>query len=337
MDARSKRPREASPPATPPDLGPLVLGPAELLRVGDPRALFAEPGPLVLEVGFGNGAFLSQLASSHPDWNLLGAEISPGSLVRARATLQRRGLRNVRLFHGNARFLVREAVAERSLARVYVNFPDPWPKDRHADNRLLQAPFLRLLSTRLVDAGELLFTTDHPAYFAQVETEARSTQLYHVSPGPPPADALETKYARKWRAQAKPIHHLNLVLARRDPTPPDARIEIETGMHFAHLSGALPEPRTFEKLVRAFPGGCAVALDLLRSTRGAGFDVLVRIEELDLVQEILIEVTPREGGGVRVAVRPFGQPLPTRGTRESVALVSAWLEGQGLEIRQRSF
>lgn len=337
MDPGSTSPPEACPPPAQPDVRPLVLGPAELVRAGGPGGLYDRPGPLVLEIGFGNGDFLAQLASTHPDWNFLGAEISPGSVVRARATLQRLGLRNVRLFRGNARFLLREAIAERSLTRVHVNFPDPWPKDRHADNRLLQAPFLRLLSTRLVDGGELLLTTDHPGYFAQAEHEARSTGLYRVSHAPPPAETLRTKYARKWRAQDKSIHHLVLVLARRDPAPPDARIEIGTGMHFAHLSGTLPEPQTFEKQVRLFAGGCAIALDVLRATRGGGFDVLVRIEELDLIQEILVEVAPRDGDGVRVAVRQFGQPLPTRGTREAVALVTAWLEDQGLELRQRSF
>lgn len=317
--------------------GPLVLAAGGFELPIDGERLFGRAAPLVLEVGFGGGQFLLGLARSHPEWNLLGAEISPGSVVRARDLLRRADVSNAALYRGHARFLVRDALPPSSLTRVYVNFPDPWPKDRHAHHRLLQAPFLRLVSTRLVDAGELHFTTDHPEYFAQALAEAAETGLYRAEPGPAPPETLETKYARKWRALGKPIHHVRFVLVKRALPEPAPRVEIEPGMHYATLSGTLPEPESFDKSVRTFDGGTVVVLDLLRATRGGGFCFLVRVEEPDLVQELLVDARQTEPGHVYVGVRTFGQPLPTRGTREAVGMVTEWLVGQGLALLQRSY
>lgn len=314
-----------------------ILGPADLGRAWDTAALFGRSGPLLLEIGFGNGEFLLHLARAHPECNVIGAELSPGSLIRAHRALRNAGASNVVLFRGHARLLLREGLLPNSLTCVYVNFPDPWPKDRHTGQRLLRESFLRVLSSRLVASGQLLFTTDHPSYFEQVIHDVEASGLFRAEIGTPPPAALKTKYARKWRAQNKPIHHLSLIPVRRVDEASLERLEIEPGMHFAYLSGTLPEPQTFEKRVQPFPGGCAVVLDVLRATRGVGLTFLVRVEELDLVQEILVEATPRDALSVRVGVRPFGQPLPTRGTREAVALVTAWLGAQGLEIIERSF
>ncbi|MDX1741508.1 MAG: tRNA (guanosine(46)-N7)-methyltransferase TrmB, partial [Rhodothermales bacterium] len=127
--------------------------------------VFGRDGPLVLEVGFGNGEFLEYLAGTHADWNILAADTSPSCVVRARKRMARGGFSNVRLYCGDARYIVRNVTPRSSLHRVYVNFPDPWPRRRHARRRLMGKDFLTLLASRLGDDGALWLTTDHPEYF----------------------------------------------------------------------------------------------------------------------------------------------------------------------------
>src|SRR5690606_34327654 len=133
----------------------------DLAQARDPARLFGRAGPLVLEVGFGDGTFLAHLAEAYPAWNLLGAEISLASVSRAFRRLRRLGHRPVRLFRGQAEFLLRNIVPPEGLHRLYVNFPDPWPKKRHHERRLLQASFFRLAAARLEPNGAIHFTSDH--------------------------------------------------------------------------------------------------------------------------------------------------------------------------------
>ena len=126
-----------------------------LRRAGDltiptePAELFGRRAPTALEIGFGNGSFMEAVAAREPEWNWLGAELSRSSVGRAFRRLTRAGLSNVRIYAGDARFLVRQVLPAHCLDRVYVNFPDPWPRRRHRDNRLLEASFFHLLGSRL--------------------------------------------------------------------------------------------------------------------------------------------------------------------------------------------
>ncbi len=313
-----------------------------ILRTGQftfptlPTQLFGREAPLMLEIGFGDGGFLTNWAARHPDWNVLGVEISPGSMRRAFGRVRRAGLTNVRLYLGQARFLVRNVLPPRSLSLIYVNFPDPWPKKRHQDRRLLQAPFFALLSTRLADGGALRLTTDDAPYFSFALEEAEKTGLFRIEVTEPPPETLQTKYARKWQAQRKAIYHAIFTKQAEaaDSFPPS--IERYDVMHHALLEGTLPELERFEKLVYPFRGGHVIVLEAYRSLEGPGLLFLVRIEEEDLTQEVLVEARPKDGQ-VLVRVLPFGLPLSTRGTREAVRCLTKWLEAQGMRLAEAFF
>lgn len=317
----------------------MLLHPADLRVAMMPSSLFERAGPLVMEVGFGDGWFLTHLAQEHPDWNLLGAEIALGSVTRAFKRLRREGVTNARLYRGHARFLVRDVLPPRSLHRIYVNFPDPWPKKRHRDRRLLRAPFFRLLSTRLEDGGTLLFTTDHAEYFDSALEEAASTGLYDIAQLPPPSATLQTKYARKWRAQDIPIQHAVFTKQKEadDPFPP--RIETCDPMHHAILSGDLPDLNAFDKQVHRFKKGHVILLEAYAASNNTEWVIVTRIEEPDLTQEVLVEVRPmrKREEGLFVGIKAFGQPLGTKGTKEAVRAVTEWLQRQGLELVQQFY
>jgi len=301
-------------------------------------AIFERTGPLVFEAGFGDGSFLVHLARAHPAWNILGADVSRGSISRAFRRVSRAGVDRVRLFQGKAEFLLRNVVPENGLFRMYVNFPDPWPKKRHRDRRLLKPSFLALLSTRLADQGTLLLTTDDAAYFTQAVDDAKKSGWYTVSEPAPPAAALRTKYARKWNVLQRPVYHacLTKVGASAESFP---RTATRVAMHHALLTGPLPRLEAFEPFRRRLADGHIIVLGALTRVGNGAILFEVRIEEDDLTQEILIEAKRAHAAqaDVIVTVSTFGRPLLTRGTREAVRAITAWFNERGLNTVETYF
>jgi len=309
-----------------------ILLKASQLKTPTPTSdLFEFPGPLVLEVGFGGGHYLEHLGLTHPEWNLVGAEVSLGSVWRTYRRMLRCGISRVRLFKGNARFLVRDVFEEGSLDRVFVNFPDPWPRKKHWKNRLLQAPFFRILSSRLVEGGSLFLTTDHPEYFQFSVEEGRASGCFDVIEGPPPPATLETKYARKWRDQNKPIFHAEFRCHTVIPSAP--RVISSLDMQHVTLKGSLDNIGAFTKQVRPFAGGHAFVMEAYRELDSDGLLFKAISDEEDFRQELLIQAWPKKEG-VYLSLQPFGDPMTTQGVREAVLAVADWLVSQGLEIEQ---
>jgi tRNA (guanine-N7-)-methyltransferase len=134
----------------------------------DPAAAFGREAPLVLEIGFGMGESTAHIAKAMPERNFLGVEVYPagvGSLLRR---VDEAGLSNVRIIQHDAVEVVRDMIAPDSLAGVHVFFPDPWPKARHHKRRLIQAPFVSLLASRLTPGGYLHCATDWEHYAVQM-------------------------------------------------------------------------------------------------------------------------------------------------------------------------
>lgn len=309
----------------------MIIRPGQLTIPLDVDATFGRPGPLVVEVGFGDGRYLTHLGNAFPEWNLLGVEVSLGSIWRAYRRMLREHIDHVRLFRGNARFLVRDVIAPGTMHRIYVNFPDPWPRKKHLKNRLLRASFFELISTRLEEGGGLFLTTDHEEYFGFAVDEAEKTGLFDVRHGSPPPATLETKYALKWREQEKRIFHAEF-LKQGESTPRHPIIERKEMQH-AMLSGDLDSVGSFSKQVHEFDGGHVIVLDGYRDLSGGGLLFKVVVEEPDLRQEVLVQAWQKPEG-VFVSLQPFGDPLTTRGVREAVRSVVAWLESQGLEMKE---
>ncbi|WP_457638141.1 tRNA (guanine-N7)-methyltransferase, partial [Oceanithermus sp.] len=208
----------------------------------------------------------------------------------------------------------------------------PWPKQKHRGRRLLQTPFFELLSTRLQDSGSLLFTTDHEEYYHFAQEEARASGLFAIEPGPPPPEALRTKYAQKWLGQEKPIFHVRFVKRGESPRafPPVRRYPVPHAL----MQGTLPPASEFAKLVQTTPAANVVLLEAWQSRQGLVF--LARAEEEDLTQEFLLEARP-SAHGVYVGLRPNCSPLVTAGVKQAVALLVGWLEERGLKTVQKSY
>ncbi len=193
-------------PATPP-LDPTTLfGPA-------PRACW-------LEIGFGAGEHLVWQASHHPEIGLIGCEPFVNGVATALARLEASGLGNVRLWPEPAAPLL-DALADASLARVFVLFPDPWPKLRHHKRRFIQRANLDRLARLLVDGGELRVATDDPDYRRWILAEilghggfawlARRPADWRDRPG----DWPPTRYEAKARAAGRPPVYLRFARRHR--------------------------------------------------------------------------------------------------------------------------
>jgi tRNA (guanine-N7-)-methyltransferase len=138
-----------------------------------PHLAFSQPAQrLWMEVGFGGGEHLHALARAHPDVNLIGCEVFEQGLCSLLAALVDEGGEatgplpaNLRIWDGDARVLLR-ALPAACLDRLYLMFPDPWPKARHAKRRFVHPDLIALVASRLRPGGEWRLATDDPTYQA---------------------------------------------------------------------------------------------------------------------------------------------------------------------------
>jgi tRNA (guanine-N7-)-methyltransferase len=148
----------------------------------DLDALFGRQAPRVLEIGFGNGANLIQMAAQQPEADFLGVEVHRPGVGRALLDIERLALQNVRLSNHDAVEVIAEQLPEACLDEVLVLFPDPWHKKRHHKRRLLNEAFVALVATRLKPGGVLRAATDWEPYaIAMLEVLGGCAQLENTS------------------------------------------------------------------------------------------------------------------------------------------------------------
>ncbi|MGH6991715.1 MAG: tRNA (guanosine(46)-N7)-methyltransferase TrmB [Caulobacteraceae bacterium] len=129
----------------------------------DPRAMAPGCGKAWLEIGFGAGEHLAHLAEANPEILILGAEIYRPGVASALAHIAERRLTNVLLHVGDVRDLT-PLLPEASIGRIYLLFPDPWPKASHRKRRLVQPRFVSEAARIITDGSELVFASDWSDY-----------------------------------------------------------------------------------------------------------------------------------------------------------------------------
>lgn len=134
----------------------------------DPVALFGRSAPLRLEIGFGHGEFISEMAAAHPDEDFIGVEYDPLRVTKTAHKCLKVGARNVRLYSGEAHHFVRHRLPPACLGRAYILFPDPWPKAGQRRRRLANRAFLLDLAHAMAPGGRLMFASDTHNYAFQV-------------------------------------------------------------------------------------------------------------------------------------------------------------------------
>ena len=180
----------------------------------------APPGDVWLEVGFGAGEHIAAQAGAHPGIAMIGCEPYVTGVASLLAIIEREGLANIRIFDDDARHLL-GVLPEASIGRVFVLFPDPWPKVRHHKRRFIAPATLNALARVMKDDAELRFATDHMGYVRWTLDHAiRHPAFAWLAQGPSdwrrrPQDGFETRYERKALGHGLPCVHLVFRRRRR--------------------------------------------------------------------------------------------------------------------------
>lgn len=131
---------------------------------GNWRSLFGNNNPIHLEIGTGKGKFLIQMAAENPGINYIGIEKYSSVLLRALEKRKETSLTNLYFLRFDAEYLT-EIFGKDEIDRIYLNFSDPWPKDRHAKRRLTSKEFLSRYDQCLKREGQVFFKTDNRTLF----------------------------------------------------------------------------------------------------------------------------------------------------------------------------
>ena len=149
------------------DLGPRFCIPYQK-AVLDIDACFERTAPTIFEIGFGMGDTTAAIAAGMPEKNFIGVEVHTPGVGSLLKQIGEQGLTNLRLIQHDAVEVLTHMIAPASLAGVHVFFPDPWHKARHNKRRLIQAPLVQLLCSRIAPGGYLHCATDWQEYAEQM-------------------------------------------------------------------------------------------------------------------------------------------------------------------------
>jgi tRNA (guanine-N7-)-methyltransferase len=130
----------------------------------DFRTLFGREARRTLEIGFGDGDNLAELARRHPEQDFLGAEVHRPGVGRLLLSVEADRINNIRVLDDDVMPALQERIPDGSLDAILIYFPDPWPKKRHHKRRLLQSETAELFARRLKPGGRLHLATDWEDY-----------------------------------------------------------------------------------------------------------------------------------------------------------------------------
>jgi tRNA (guanine-N7-)-methyltransferase len=160
-------------------------------------------GDLILEIGFGNGEHVRDLAQKYPDSVIIGAEPFANGVAALLSAIcddktnaVKPEYNNIRIWPDDVRDYLRDT--DSQFSQIWVLHPDPWPKARHEKRRLLSAEFIKTLATHLSTGGQIIIGTDHWEYFDWICEQIKTTNLKYTTPD---IETIHTRYAEKNMAE----------------------------------------------------------------------------------------------------------------------------------------
>ena len=177
--------------------------------------IFHNDNPLHIEIGMGKGKFITELAQNNPDVNYIGMDRYASVLIKAVHKLEEHPLDNIRFMRTDALRLC-EYFGSEEISKIYLNFSDPWPKDRHAKRRLTSPRFLQVYHDIIKHDGRLEFKTDNTSLFDYSLETINESDLWelceytydlHNEPKLNEGNIM-TEYEAKFSANGNPIHKL---------------------------------------------------------------------------------------------------------------------------------
>ena len=130
----------------------------------DWEEVFGNRNTLNVEVGFGVGNFIIEMGIREPDENFIGMDFYHKGIRKVITRIDKYQIDNARIVYGDAKEKIPLLFSNEELSRIYINFPDPWPKKRHHKRRLIKPAFIKILTEKLKPDGEIHIATDYKAY-----------------------------------------------------------------------------------------------------------------------------------------------------------------------------
>jgi len=305
----------------------------------DFTSLFPEQRALLVEIGFGNGDYLVNLARTRPDANVIGLEISSQAMDKAERKISQLGLRNVRPIHSTAETALAHLLPPESVTEFHINFPDPWFKKKHSRRRLIKRETADMLTSRMVKDGTLLLATDILAYAELAHETLSSSPGLSNTLGTPWARDLPGRFRSKYEAKAaREGRRAYFFLYNRNSTAV-AHPAIIKELDMPHLF--LYSPLDAAALVARFETSRGrhgdIHIALLRAYAdprrdAAVFEVVVQEHTID--QHTMISLSPRDAPGEYIVkMTGLGHARPTYGMHRAVAAVGEWVAAQDERAR----
>lgn len=180
----------------------------------DPKVMFSpRPEAVFLEIGFGGGEHLAALAAANPNAGFIGSEVYLNGVASMVRHVDGQGLTNVRIFNEDVRYLL-PTLKGASLKRIFLLFPDPWPKARHAKRRFINPEMFDEMARLLEDGGELRIASDHPVYVRWTLLHGTTHPAFQwAAKGPEdwrtrPNDSAASRYEEKALKEGRPPTYL---------------------------------------------------------------------------------------------------------------------------------
>ena len=157
---------------------------------------FGVPQPLLVEIGFGNGRLLWQFAKQYPYWNCLGIDVYKPGIATLMKKCVEFDIKNVRILQDEG-ITVLEQLPDRCIDKVWVFFPDPWPKTKHHKRRLVNDEFVEVLETKLKANRSIHLATDWDDYAHQIECTFAKHKIFSGGRTKRPDHRPISKYERR--------------------------------------------------------------------------------------------------------------------------------------------
>ncbi len=182
----------------------------------DWQARFGNRQPLKLEIGFGMGNFLIEMAAQEPYSNFIGMDFYHKGIRKLMTRKKKLQLENIRVAYGDVRVKTPLLFKDEELETVYINFPDPWPKKRHTKRRLIKPDFVRLLGRKLAPRGRVYLATDFEVYAMEMLEHFNAEPLFqNQDPGSGFLTSREnlpkTKYEKNFINAGHKIYYLEFL------------------------------------------------------------------------------------------------------------------------------
>lgn len=173
----------------------------------------------ILEIGFGAGEHVRDLAIHNPDALIIGAEpfmngvaALLGAMTNEKTNEILPEYKNIRIYPDDVRDFLRTGNMKFNL--IWILHPDPWPKAKHEKRRLLQTEFIKMLASHLCDDGEIIIGTDHWEYFDWITERARESGMHMHTPD---IETIVTRYQHKNMAETAAPKYLVLTTGSHNP------------------------------------------------------------------------------------------------------------------------